>query len=163
VHGILNAGYYSRINGNSIFSAGGSGTGIRATGDFGAYGAHVINNLIEGFASGTGILWNSTAHLDAMFAAGNAVNNCATPYSFADQQFPNDGSNETLASSPFAKSGANTFANRFAYFAPNDVGSVKTGAYPVGSDLSKGAVQFAGGGGPAGFTGIRGISRRLGT
>ena len=55
----------------------------------------------------------------------------------------NDGDNESLGSSPFAKSGADTFANRFTYFAPNDVGNVRGGAYPSGSRFDKGAVQHA--------------------
>lgn len=141
VHGILAAGYYWRIRHNSILSAGGTGTGIRATGDFAGYGAFAFSNLIEGFSGvgGVGILANSTAQLDAVLAA-NAVYNCTTTYSVADQQLPNDGSNETLSATPFAKSGSNTFANRFTYFAPQSVGSVLTGAFPTGSNLAKGAV-----------------------
>jgi hypothetical protein len=53
------------------------------------------------------------------------------------------GDNETLASTPFAKSGADTFANRATYFAPLDVGNVRGGAYPTALRLDKGAVQHA--------------------
>jgi hypothetical protein len=36
--------------------------------------------------------------------------------------------NESLGATPFAKSGSDTFANRFVYFAPADTGNVYGGA-----------------------------------
>ena len=64
--------------------------------------------------------------------------------------FVND--NETLSATPFDKSGSDTFANRYTYFAPVDTGNVRGGAYPSAARRDKGAVQHVdptGGGGSA--------------
>jgi len=56
--------------------------------------------------------------------------NNTTNYSTSESdQILRNVDNETVGSTPFAKSGADTFANRFVYFAPNDVGNVKGGAF----------------------------------
>jgi hypothetical protein len=80
----------------------------------------------------------------------NGMYNNATDYSGSVDIIQALGDNESLGSSPFAKSGADTFANRFTYFEPADVGNVRGGAHPSGCRLDKGAVQHAdpaGGGG----------------
>jgi hypothetical protein len=73
----------------------------------------------------------------------NGMYNNATDYSGSVDIIQALGDNESLGSSPFAKSGADTVANRFAYFEPADVGNVRGGAYPSGCRLDKGAVQHA--------------------
>lgn len=145
----------SQVIGNSILCAGGSGTGINA-----GSGSHVIaGNIVEGFTSGEGFDLNSTTAEHCLFA-GNAAYNNATNYANTGDAalLITDGDNETLSASPFAKSGANTFANRFTYFEPVDEGNVLGGAYPFGSNLDKGAVQKAAavGGGFAKFAGFGG-------
>jgi hypothetical protein len=144
VHGLLLDGYYWRTINNTILSAGGTGTGIRSLSDFGSYGTVLMNNYVEGFSGvgGVAILMNQTAQQDAQFHDGNAVFNCTTGYSYIDQRFP-DIDNETLGATGLSKSGANSFANRFTYFAPVAVGNMLAGAFPFGSGLSKGAVQAA--------------------
>lgn len=120
---------------NSVFSAGGTGQGIDATSW--QYGM-ILNNLIEGFSGGggVGILFDNSSTRRHLMVRGNAVYNCATAYSnnsdkLVVEQDPtsSDHDNETLSASPFAKSGSDTFANRFVYFAPVDTGNVIGGAY----------------------------------
>lgn len=129
------------IDHNSIFSDGGTGQAIyfntgRATNG-------ITNNLIEGFSGtgGSGIDGESASGHYVL--TGNAVYNCLTEYANLGDalDWPADQDNESLGSSPFAKSGSDTFANRAAYFEPNDVGNVRGGAFPTALRLDKGAVQ----------------------
>lgn len=135
------------IEHNSILSAGGSGQGIIRAGN--RQSQNYLNNLIEGFSGGGGIGIDLGAISENVVAYGhNAVHNCAAAYSIGSADFIIDlGDNESLGDSPFAKSGADTFANRFTYFAPLAVDNVQGGAYPSGSRLDKGAVQHAAAGG----------------
>jgi len=137
-------------NGNSILSAAGTGTGIVLSGSD-AWQGVLLNNCVEGFsgAGGKGINFASNTYPLALYGH-NAVYNCTTKYSGLGDVILNLGDNEELTATPFAKSGADTFANRFTYFAPADTGNVQGGAYPSGCRLDKGAVQHAdpaGGGG----------------
>ncbi len=114
------------------------------------------NNLIEIGASGEGI--NLDANRVKAMVVNNAVYGSGTKYTIDYTHF--ESANESLSITPFAKSGSDTFANRFAYFAPVDTGSVRGGAF-MESNLDKGAVQHAdtgGGGGPAGYP----VSRLIG-
>lgn len=124
---VLDNGEWTCI-GNSILSNGGSGQGIDPNSN-GQYAGVILNNLVEGFTGGIGIRWQNTRYLGVY--GSNAVYNCATPYSAVSVAL-DLGDNETLSASPFAKSGSNTFANRFTYFAPVPVGNVIGGAY-IGS------------------------------
>lgn len=111
---------------NSILAASGTGKGIHFERQI---NIGVLNNLVEGFsgAGGVGIALDASSD-NALILAGNAVYNCTTDY--ADKGDINiEDDNESLGSSPFAKSGSDTFANRFTYFAPADVGNVIGGAY----------------------------------
>ena len=117
----------SSITNNSILSSSGTGKGI--TIDSSSTEALVIiNNVVEGFSGtgGVGILASSTGEFSHRIS-NNAVFNCTTNYTLGDNNVLTS-DNEVLGSTPFAKSGADTFANRFVYFAPNDVGNVLTGA-----------------------------------
>lgn len=122
----IDGGPWCQIIGNSILHTAGNGTGsgIVSTGN----GSLVWDNVIEGFAGAGG---------DAIAASGipsafgnNSYYNCINGIAFDSKSPINLGGDEgPLASSPFAKSGADTYANRMTYFAPNDVGSVRGGAY----------------------------------
>lgn len=105
-----------------------SGTGIGINFDFGRFGL-LTSCLVEGFsgAGGVGIKVADSGRMASLFSNNGAFNN-TTNYSIgADVIIAED--NEELASTPFAKSGADTFANRFTYFAPVDTGNVLGGAY----------------------------------
>lgn len=133
---------------NSILSAGGTGQGIIAPSND-EYNGSIFNNLIEGFSGSGGVGIKADGARKLATHGFNAGYNNATNFSitqFAAQL----GDNEALGASPFAKSGSDTFANRYNYFAPVDTGGVHGGAYPVGCRLDIGAVQHAdpaGGGG----------------
>jgi hypothetical protein len=103
---------------NSILAAAGTSALIDVNSTSG--GTVIANNLLDG-ASGTGGIDIQVAGPGAA-VFGNASYNCATNYSITNGAYELD--NEVLGSSPFAKSGANTFANRGPYFAPLNVGNV---------------------------------------
>lgn len=141
----IQASFAARIINNAILSAGGTGSGINIVGE----NAAVLSNLVEGFSGGggKGIAQSNDGNLGlhGMNAAYNNATNYPTTLIINDV-----GDNESLGASPFDKSGADTFANRFTYFGPVDTGNVRGGAYPSGCRLDKGAVQHAdpaGGGG----------------
>lgn len=115
---------------NSILSAGGTGIGIKfdATSKL---NSSLHSNLVEGFSGTGGIGIQIPTGTRQMITYGlNAVFNNATQYDVdaADVVDPL-GDNETTSISPFAKSGADTFANRFVYFAPVDTGNVFGGGF----------------------------------
>jgi hypothetical protein len=108
--------------------------------------------LIEGFTGGAAAGIEMTGMTSPLILYGHNAfyNNNNDIINDGDKVFDLSANDESLGSSPFAKSGADTFANRFTYFAPANVGSVQGGAYPTGARLDKGAVQHtdpAGGGG----------------
>jgi len=127
--GITSTDRFAEINGNSIFSAGGTGHGLRFTYSNGIIRS-VTNNLIEGFSgtSGAGILFEGTKpHL--MLGGRNLIYNCETsvvePGDFIG---PHDtyalaSYYEVLTASPFTNAAALDFS-------PVDTGNVKEGAVP---------------------------------
>lgn len=136
---------------NSILGAAATGQGILLSSG-GADGVWLLNNLIEGFSGTGGDGLEVGAGSRIGLYQGNAFyNNTAHETGVSGAVLLDGGDNETLSASPFAKSGANTFANRGTYFAPVDTGNVWGGAYPIELGLDKGAVQHAavsaGGGG----------------
>ena len=135
--------FFGEVCHNSILSDGGSGQGIRC--DTSGESLRIWSNLIEGFSTsgGIGIDYNSA---DQQMVVNNSAYNNLTDYGTAALHVSDD--NESLGSSPFAKSGSATYANRFTYFSPNDVGNVRGGAYG-NTTLDRGAVQHeaTGGGG----------------
>lgn len=129
-----------RVASNSVLGAGGTSVGIRFNDSSSFYGV-VSNNIVEGVG---GLGFDSISTSGIYTLKNNAAYNNGTNYGNLGDQYPldDDGDdNENLASSPFAKTGADTFANRFVYFAPRNVGNVRGGSYPTGSNLDKGAVQ----------------------
>lgn len=129
------SGHNLKIQHNSILSSSGTGTGIDLTGS--SINTVIHSNLIEGFSGSGGIGINiSSSTTQKATIRNNAAYNNTTNYSgltsgdYQDQQVgTSDADNETLSASPFAKSGADTFANRATYFAPIDTGNVRGGAY----------------------------------
>ena len=124
---------HNNIVGNSVISTG--SYGIRYTGS--QAGLQITDNLVEG-QYGIQAL-SKDVYNNSVYASNTAY--ILTNDAIFD-------SNETLSASPFEKTGAATWANAKAYFAPADVGNVRTGAYSS-IDGVKGAigVQAAGGGG----------------
>ena len=139
---------FNFIVGNAILSSSGTGAGIISTGS-GGDDLAIINNSIEGFSGGGGygIRGRADNHWN-VYGHNCFYNNSTDEYNVPDIDNIRAalGNNEALGASPFAKSGSDTFANRVAYFAAADTGDVQSGAYPT-SNLDKGAVQSAGGGG----------------
>ena len=87
--------------------------------------------MVEGF-SGTGgsgfNFFNATVPL-GMYEGNAAYNNTTNYANVGDVGKRDNGTdNEVLSASPFAKSGADTFANRYVYFAPVDTGNIRGGA-----------------------------------
>ena len=119
-------------------------------------GTIISNNIVEGYE--TKKAFEITDGSGVQVVAGNAAYNNGTDYDLdatygatGDTYMQSSGpcpyvpaiesDNESLSASPFAKSGALTFDNRFTYFAPNNVGNVLGGAYNGQGTLDKGAVQ----------------------
>ncbi len=123
------------IANNSIFMTS-SNYGISISGS--QNGKQIVDNLVEG-------QYGISALTPSVFR--NSVFASNTAYNLSNATFD---SNETLSASPFEKTGAATWANAKAYFAPADVGNVRTGAYSS-IDGVKGAigVQATSGGGGA--------------
>jgi hypothetical protein len=129
---------------NSILASSGTGIGIEHSSGIGL-SFSLVNNLVEGFSGGGGIgIQLATGTRQSAIYAGNAVYDNETEYDDGGKtDYLLVADNETLGASPFAKSGADTFANRFTYFAPVDTGNVQGGAYPAAARRDKGAVQHA--------------------
>lgn len=110
------------IDDNSIYSAGGSGTGILLAAI--SFCRSITNNVVEGFSSsGTGIDVDlSTAVL--LRYGGNAVYDCATAYTTPVRNYSSLGDNETLTASPFTDAANGNFS-------PVDTGNVKEGSLPA--------------------------------
>jgi hypothetical protein len=83
---------------NSIYSDGGSGTGIE--GSITLARSAIVNNLIEGFSSVGGIGIDFTGR-GVMYADGNAVFDCVTEYVLASIIMKGDTTNRILTVSPF--------------------------------------------------------------
>ena len=163
-NGIRLFNYFTTAINNSVLSSSGTGKGIfRGNND----GYRTWNNLVEGFSGAGGVGIEDSS--DHQMTGHNGAFNNATNYSFGSKTV-DLGDNEALGATPFDKSGSDTFANRFIYFAPVDTGNVQGGAHPNGDNLDKGAVQHAdpaGGGGSQGrriirIGGYRGTSNKKG-
>lgn len=128
---------------NSFFTSG-TGSALDLTTDAGAGIAIILNNLFEGWNIGVDLSAATTQSLTIL--AGNAGFDNVTDFDDGDTVVNID--NESLGATPFAKSGAATYANRATYFTPVDTGNVLS---PHGGLTgAKGAVQpgfLAGGGG----------------
>ena len=123
--------YNNYCVGNTILSAGGTGTGIEFTNSISQSSLYLYNNYIEGFsgAGGEGINMSYTTEGCGVYGQ-NACYNNETNYTFTSDTQLMLGDNEVLTATGLVKSGADTFANRFTYFAPANVGNMQTGGYP---------------------------------
>lgn len=122
------------VIGNSFYTTG-TGSGISA---YGLGSGPVINNLFEGFTDGIKRTGGTTSWKAFGVVRQNAFYNCTNNIN-TDTDVVLADDNENLVESPFAKSGSDTFANRFSYFAPVDIGNVYSG-FPAGANQTKGAV-----------------------
>lgn len=136
----------------------GSGNGVHLH-DASVDGGNWMYNTIEHSGSGKGVYVASAVdQIQEIF--NNTVYASGSATAYDPSHITTDGiddfivkeNNESIGSSPFSKSGSNTFANRLTYFAPNDVGSILTGAE---HNLDRGAVQSNSSGG--GISSILGI------
>ena len=136
---------YTKVTNNSILgTANNTVSGIDTFGT--SISSIITNNLVEGF-SGIGGQGVSFGNLDPVIFRNNAFfnNTIDFPAFPTGSQIVNSFGNESLIASPFAKNGANTFANRLEYFKPVDTGNVVNGA---DNNFTKGAVQALVGGAP---------------
>ena len=115
----------STISNNSILASGSTVDGI-SDGGSEKTNLLVVNNLVEGFSGSGGVGINLAATTNKSTIDYNAAYNNATNYSLGDTFYT--ANNEALGASPFAKSGSDTFANRYTYFSPVDTGNVQGGA-----------------------------------
>ena len=128
----INAGRQIII-GNSFIAGHSEYHGLSAIGS--SYGK-IIGNLVE---SPNGIQASfPNVYANAVYSSGTAYSGT---FHFDD--------NETLSASPFEKTGAATWANAKAYFAPSNVGLVRTGSFESieGHKGAIGVQQSSGGGG----------------
>lgn len=118
---------------NSIYSNGGTGTGIDLlTGDW--YPV-VADNLIEGFSGTGGIGIQLASGGQIGIYAGNSAFDCTTEFSINDSVV-RDRVNETLGSSPFGDPGSENFA-------PAPVGLVNTAfLQQIGADGAIGGTSY---------------------
>lgn len=125
---------------------GGSGTGTAySNGSDDGRGSIFAENIVAGFSGTGGIGCNNLSDWGLMFR-NNSFHNNATNIvdnSNGEEAYGEKFNNEILSSNPFAFAGANNFANRLAYFEPQDVGDV------LSSDFARGAAPqgTSGGGG----------------
>lgn len=115
--------YYlgSEVSTNSLLGrSSGSPAGIGidggSSGDPLKYGVVLDSNLIADFADAIGRYINS----DYLMVTNNGAYNCTEFYESGsvDQGLVDEDNDTSLASDPFARSGDNTYANRFNFFAP---------------------------------------------
>ena len=106
-HGILINGDNTLTMLNSVFSNGGTGTGIRnaSTGD---QNAAIMNNTVEGF-SGSGGIGILAAGTNSDIVAYNLLYNNATNVSITGDENSGLGNNSTAGSSPFINAGSDDF------------------------------------------------------
>jgi hypothetical protein len=128
---LVGSAFNGRVEGNTVLSSSGTGTGIEGSSASAANAASYLNNYVEGFsgAGGKGMDITATNRGPYIYGHNAAYNNTAN-FNWASDAGLDLGDNESLSNSGLAKSGADTFANRFTYFAPADEGNMQNGGYP---------------------------------
>lgn len=121
-------------------------TAIKAT-STGFESSNIFNNLFEGFDQAISL--GSEAR-GSIYAGNTFYDNTSNIDN--DNMGLISTANETLASSPFEKSGTLSYVDRAQYFAPADIGNVRTGGYsPHGAgSVTRGAIPFSVLGGTSG-------------
>jgi hypothetical protein len=119
-----------RMISNSVLANGSTGAGVVLNSIARAGNLVVVNNIIEGFSGsgGRGFSWINTTTVPLQYSHNAAYNNATNYHQVGDFSAVEDIDNEVLSASPFAKSGSDTFANRYVYFAPVDTGNIRGGA-----------------------------------
>lgn len=140
--GIVFGGDACHAINNTILAVSCTGSGIYFS-TAAKYNRIIENNYIEGFsgAGGEGIDFNSCAENGTIYRNNAFFNNTANESNKVAGECLVDADNQSLGATGLAKSGANTFANRFTYFAPKVI--LHGDAYPAGANLDIGAVQHA--------------------
>ena len=147
---------------NSILSPLGTTNGIVQAGTVNQL-CSVASNAVDGYDGALGEAITLASGARMWFYDFNAVNapTVTLGTSIAGDVRVGETDNEATAASLFAESGADTFANRFVFFAPVDTGNMRGGGYPNGSgNIDKGAVQStaaAGAGGGLKLVGAGGL------
>ena len=140
-YGILASNTCTIVN-NTVLASGATGRGVWLESMTSAQYV-LLNNYVEGYSGAGGQGYDCEGDMNLI--GHNAAWNNTTNFSYDSDRHINAGNDESLASTGLAKSGAMTYANRAVYFAPTAVGNMRTGGFPGGIGLSKGAIQFAGG------------------
>lgn len=126
----ITIGQGGSAKGNSILSSSGTGQGIhpRVTGES---ILSITNNIVEGFSGtgGVGIDLSASGTVCGLLNE-NAYFNNTTNQSAPGAHIIRDSNNESLSGTGFEKSGPDTFANRFIFFAPKDEGNTQDGGFP---------------------------------
>lgn len=149
-HGI-DLDYGAIAHNNSVWSNGGTGTGISDAGSS-RYANRIFNNIIEGFSGsgGKGVRGNAGAGAADMLMLGyNSFYNNATNVSNNEPVlFDLTASDQTLSGSPFTNASGGDFSlNNTASAGASCRGSAYPGVYPVGASYTscqdRGAIQHA--------------------
>lgn len=132
-NGVVASSLAHTVQNCTFYGNGGFGTAYRVTGDD-ARGSGFIANIVSGFTTGTGVDNQSDYGLALR---DNTIHDCGTdisdPSGSGVDGYADRTGNETLAESPLAESGSNSFANRATFFAPLNVGNVMSGNLPRGA------------------------------
>ena len=131
---------------STFFGGGGTGTAYNNNSSD-TWASMFADNIVAGFSGTGGIGCNNTSYWGLVFRNNSFYDNATDfndPTTAGESGYRDNSGNESLASSPFALSGNNDYANRLTYFAPQDVGSVLAGDYPRGAVF---AATTSGGGG----------------
>lgn len=124
-------GFPLHISGNTILSSLGTGEGINISGASSLISLYLVNNYIEGFSGvgGNGMAITASSAGSGIYGHNAYYNNTTNETISFDSMYLL-GDNETLIATGLAKSGADTYANRFVYFAPVDTGNMQSGGFP---------------------------------
>lgn len=119
--GINPIGYAPQIEGNSIYSAGGTGKGILVNTAADAVGITLINNIVQGFSGSGGVGISAPVASILNLYGNNKCYNNATNFSIVGRVLSDLGNNDTLLASPFTNPAGDDFSVSTA---------VKATAYP---------------------------------
>jgi len=129
-NGISVETYNNYVEANTILSSAGTGTGILYSGSFNTIGLFLVNNYVEGFSGGKGISCTLASNGGGVVGRNALYDNNTTQYTQDNEHILDLGDNEVLTATGIAKSGADTYANRFIYYAPVDITNMQDGGYP---------------------------------
>lgn len=120
----------------TFFGNGGTGTAFKMGGTDG-HTSMFANNIVQGFSGTGGVGCENNSDYGIVFRNNTFFDNATDftdPSTAGDAGYRDKTGNESVGSSPLALTGSANYANRFAYFAPQNVGNVLSG------DFARGAV-----------------------